>query len=697
MTAVAYSFLFIDAENRPHHLCLLVYHIPHGFIPKLASHGNAKEKKPFHPTWPSTMGRIKAKCVEHGPKATVEHLSIEVGGLTGASAPGELPRNEKQVTNVRKEAKRKGRDCGPTGEVDDLFVVMQRAYSEDPQSKFIRSIRASPDPAIVLAEDFQINDLERFCVSSAEFGILTVDPTFSLGEFDVTPITYRHLLLSTKRNGKSPTFMGPVLIHYRKTFATYLFFASSLVGLPCQLEGIRAFGTDGEKPLSDAFSHEFGFSQHLTCFFLHVRRNIKAKLAKYNISSSLSMKILDDILGKKVGNTFVEGLVDTADDIGFQNKLGSIQECWRSFEMSSTCNIEKFIEYFNENKVPVLRDNMSRSLRVECGLGCPPDIFTTNASESVNAMLKHKVDYKRSELPEFICKVREVIQEQQREVERAVIGRGKYQLREQYKYLEIPEHKWFLMSSEQRKKHLARLQCVPVVDSRDCASALSSFSAPLFPPKSGTSPFSVSVESASEKVNVPINCLQGIWEKAKKLIDNSNAITPAPGQDPEARMVLSYSGSVPHMVTPKRGGEFCCSSSCPNWKALGICSHTVAVAEVNNKLAQFLSHRKRKKGVNVTKLLTTTMPKGRGRKGGVSPRVRMPSQPITARMEMSAMTGTGFEAPAPFTSHAQEGVNMSGYASPHFSMVNSPMSFYGPYPTNPMCPPYPPYHQGLQH
>ena len=209
MTAVAYSFLFIDAENRPHHLCLLEYHIPHGFIPKLASHGNAKENKPFHPTWPSTMGRIKAKCVEHGPKATVEHLSIEVGGLTGASAPGELPRNEKQVTNVRKEAKRKGCDCGPTGEVDDLFVVMQRAYSEDPQTKFIRSIRASPDPAIVLAEDFQINDLERFCVSSAEFGILTVDPTFSLGEFDVTPITYHHLLLSTKIKWQESRFHGP--------------------------------------------------------------------------------------------------------------------------------------------------------------------------------------------------------------------------------------------------------------------------------------------------------------------------------------------------------------------------------------------------------------------------------------------------------------------------------------------------------
>ena len=131
---------------------------------------------------------------------------------------------------------------------------MQRCYSEDPHSRFIQSIRASPDPAIVLAKDFQISDMERFCTSSSEFGILTVDPTFSLGEFDVTPITYRHLLLATKRSGNSPSFIGPVFIHYRKSFQMYLFFSSSLIGLSCQLQGIRAFGTDGKKALSDAFS-----------------------------------------------------------------------------------------------------------------------------------------------------------------------------------------------------------------------------------------------------------------------------------------------------------------------------------------------------------------------------------------------------------------------------------------------------------
>lgn len=412
-----------------------MYHFPPAFIPKLASHGNAKDKKLFYPTWPSTMDRIKEECIEHGPKATVEHLSTEVGGVTGASAPGELPRNEKQVTNLKKQVKLKGQVCGPSGEVDELFVIMQRAYTEDPRSKFIRSIRAAPDPAIVIAEDCQITDLERFCTSSSEFGILTVDPTFSLGQFDVTPVTYRHLLLTTRRNNNIPVFLGPVLTHYRKTFATYLVFASSLVGLSYQLEGIRAFGTDGEKALSDAFSHEFGFSQRLTCF-IHVRRNIKDKLTECNIPPYLSQKILDDVFGKKLGCVLVEGIVGATDDRDFQNKLEALLQSWHNLEMPSTSDVEKFIKYFIDNTAPVIRDTMLRPVRIECCLGCPPDIFTTNSSESVNAVLKHKLDYQRNELPEFISKVRELIREQQREVERAVISRGKYQLREQYKYLE---------------------------------------------------------------------------------------------------------------------------------------------------------------------------------------------------------------------------------------------------------------------
>ena len=74
-----------------------------GYIPKLSSHGNGKVHvaKPFHPTWPITLNRIKIESFNKEPKAIVEQFSSEVGGILGASAPGELPHNELQVSNQK--------------------------------------------------------------------------------------------------------------------------------------------------------------------------------------------------------------------------------------------------------------------------------------------------------------------------------------------------------------------------------------------------------------------------------------------------------------------------------------------------------------------------------------------------------------------------------------------------------------------
>ena len=135
--------------------------------------------------------------------------------------------------------------------------------------------------------------------------MLTVDPTFCLGDFDVTPITYRHLLLETRRGGQTPVFLGPILVHYRKTFSSYLFFTSSLIGQNRQLEGVRVIGIDGEQPLIDALLHEFGFAQHLTCF-IHVRRNVKDKLSECTIPHDLTVAILQDIFGQRLGSVFQE-------------------------------------------------------------------------------------------------------------------------------------------------------------------------------------------------------------------------------------------------------------------------------------------------------------------------------------------------------------------------------------------------------
>ena len=142
------------------------------------------------------------------------------------------------------------------------------------------------------------------------------------------------------------------------------------------------------------------------------------------------------------------------------------------------------------------------------------------------------------------------------------------------------------MTTQQRKAHLARVHSAQVV-SNDSESVCG-----LSAATKSTSPscLSLSVEDAAMRVSVPLKCLEGVWKKAHELLNTEGAIAPAPGQAPkaEARMVLSYSGKAPHMVLPRKGGDFSCDGSCPNWKALGICSHSVVVAEIN-KLTRLLS------------------------------------------------------------------------------------------------------------
>ena len=92
------------------------------------------------------------------------------------------------------------------------------------------------------------------------------------------------------------------------------------------------------------------------------------------------------------------------------------------------------------------------------------------------------------------------------------------------------------------------------------------------------------LSSLTAHINLPVTALEAIGAKAKELLDTEGAITPAPGQSPDARMVLSRTGKRPHLVTPKRNGGFSCDSECPQYQSSGVCSHVVGTAEVSGKL-----------------------------------------------------------------------------------------------------------------
>ena len=188
------------------------------------------------------MAAIKEQCLsgKDGPKRVVSEVSSMVGGVLCASDACELPRNEQQVSDL-KQRQKKAMIAGVNSS-DELAVVMQKAYLEDSNQRFIREVKTLHEPGIVVAVNRQLDDLVRFCTNENNFGILTVDPTFSLGAFDVTVITYRHLMLECRRTNNHPAFIGPVMVHFKKSFSTYLFFSSTLVGLRPQLSSLKSFG-----------------------------------------------------------------------------------------------------------------------------------------------------------------------------------------------------------------------------------------------------------------------------------------------------------------------------------------------------------------------------------------------------------------------------------------------------------------------
>ena len=580
---------------------------------------------------PSTVVDIMDQCSSAGPKQVLGTVSQKLGGVVHANSPSELPRNERQVMYFAQKKKSQSQKVSP--EVgfpasDQIFAIMQSSKLEDDHGKFVQQTRPAPEPAFVVARDRQLDDLVRFCTPPDGFTVLTVDPTFNLGEFDVTPITYRHCLLKSIRTGTPPVFIGPIMIHYRKNFSAYLFFASTLIGLRRDLQALRAFGTDGEKALADAFSHEFRYAVHLTCF-IHCRSNIKQKLQELSYPQTATKEILDDIFGCQEGSTFYEGLVGCENDDNFDSKCDALEARWLEIEKSSAAN-PGFHSWFLRHKAAVMKTTMLKNVRAEAGLGSPSQPFTTNASETTNSIIKAHVSHKSSKLMELVNHLKDAIDEQEREVERAVIGRGKYRFKDDYAALEICEAKWFKMSIQQRQSHLKKVATVGVVSNTQ-KTLISNL------PVANALPLDIDVESVAASVTVPLPCLQGVWKKATELISSSSSIAAAPGQVSEARMVESRGGQRPHLVVPCKRGIFKCDNDCLNYKSIGICSHVVAVAHLSGSLSQLISaFTKYKKKPDYSKLATHGMPSGRGRKGGQAPRKRKKVDEVTECVQRQA-------------------------------------------------------------
>lgn len=184
------------------------------------------------------------------------------------------------------------------------------------------------------------------------------------------------------------------MVHQSVSFSTFNYFASTLIGCRQNLRHVMAFGTDGDKGLVEAFSHNFPHSIQLRCF-VHFRRNVEAKLKALGIPPSIAQEFLDDIFGRRVGNSFQEGLVSSCSACEVDENLKKLKPIWDSREQPyAPVSGPSFHAFFCQYQADVVKYHMRKDLRESAGLGSPPSIFTTNGSESLNAALKRKVNLK---------------------------------------------------------------------------------------------------------------------------------------------------------------------------------------------------------------------------------------------------------------------------------------------------------------
>ena len=125
------------------------------------------------------------------------------------------------------------------------------------------------------------------------------------------------------------------------------------------------------------------------------------------------------------------------------------------------------------------------------------------------------------------------------------------------------------------------------------------------------------------------DCCQRHLEKAISPVFDVDAIAQAPGCGPKDKMVKSRSGVVPHLVINKKEYKYTCDQcddKCPQFRLLGICSHTVSAAEINGELEDFVKSycaRRVKQPPNLTKLAKHGLPSGAGCKGGRPPKKKV--------------------------------------------------------------------------
>jgi len=186
----------------------------------------------------SVVQALKEELNTSKPRQAVDK-SENTGGIFGVGQSSALPRNVKQAYNIKQQLKE--------GAISDPYYALVLQCKEDDKAKettYVRKVVAPPEPAAVLASDWQKKDTAKFCTNPKHSPVFQVDLTLDLGPFSVMATECKHILLVNRQSRKHPVMVGPLLVHQKKEKLSFKLLVDFLVDKKPRVKNLRALGAD---------------------------------------------------------------------------------------------------------------------------------------------------------------------------------------------------------------------------------------------------------------------------------------------------------------------------------------------------------------------------------------------------------------------------------------------------------------------
>ena len=332
-------------------------------------------------------------------------------------------------------------------------------------------------------------------------------------------------------------------------------------------------------------------------------------MSKLSFKKDARQSILNSVFGRRTGDSKTKALVDAASAKEFDEMLDALETEWRVLEATQRSGEPQFHSWFKRHIALVMKDNVIAPVREEAGLGNPPEFYTQNTSECCNGMVKKNAG-KEKEWSDFCISLESAVQSQEQELVKAIHEMGELRLSSDFKHLGIKADKWIGMNPAQRESHIKRCLNSPL---DKLAKSLDNDNESR--ESENRSTLSISYQDCAIKTLSSSN-LQRMWSLASTILDEKKGVLSVPwDKSGTQRMVYDGEGAPPCQVNVLSDG--CIKCSCQKFKSAMICAHSLAVAEEELCLPEFLGKvGKKRNEADPYHLVGNDLPRSAGKKEG---------------------------------------------------------------------------------